>query len=125
MQRFKTVNSELLKDLTLQRDFVLERRTLPQGTPITDLLDIGLKDQTLAPLVLSALFSELSSQKSHPVLLAVDDFQSLYSHTSSYRTPRFESIKTYHLSIPRLLLDFASGKTSFVSLTRHHHPFKF
>lgn len=50
----------------------------------------------------------------HPVLLAVDDFHALYSQTM-YRDPHFQPIKSYHLSMPRLLLDYASGRKTFVS----------
>lgn len=50
------------------------------------------------------------------VLLAVDDLQALF-RTSLYRNAEFEHVEAYHLSLPRLVLDFASGKKSFVSLT--------
>lgn len=49
----------------------------------------------------------------YPVLLAIDDFQALYC-MSQYRDPLFKSIKAYHLTFPRTLLEFASGKKSFV-----------
>lgn len=49
----------------------------------------------------------------HPVLVAVDDFQALYGKTT-YKDPQFEPIKSYHLSTPRLLIEYASGKKSFV-----------
>lgn len=46
------------------------------------------------------------------MLFAVDDFQSLFSR-SSYRDPHFKPIATYHLSLPRLILEFTSGRRSF------------
>ena len=49
----------------------------------------------------------------YPVLLAIDDFNALYCK-STYRDPQFHRIKSYHLSVPRLLLEYASGKKSFV-----------
>jgi len=48
-----------------------------------------------------------------PVLLAIDDFQALYTHHSAYRDPHFNKIKPHHLSMPRLLLEYASGMKSF------------
>lgn len=48
----------------------------------------------------------------HPVLLAVDDFQALFNRTS-YRDPHFKPIASYHLSLPRLLLSYTSGRRSF------------
>ena len=49
----------------------------------------------------------------YPFLLAVDDFQALFSK-SAYKSPHFETIKSWHLSMPRLLLDYFSGKRTFV-----------
>jgi small subunit ribosomal protein S29 len=49
-----------------------------------------------------------------PVLLAVDDFQALFTKTA-YKTPQFQSIRAWHLSMPRLILEYASGRKSFVS----------
>ena len=51
----------------------------------------------------------------HPVLLAVDDFQALYC-TSNYRNPDFNRIQSHHLSTPRMLLEYAGGLKSFVSI---------
>ena len=49
------------------------------------------------------------------MLFAVDDIQAVYNHTSLYRNPQFEGIKPWHLSLPRLILEYASGKKHFVS----------
>lgn len=49
----------------------------------------------------------------YPVLLALDDFQALY-HQTTYRDPLFNFIQAYHLSMPRLMLEYASGLRSFV-----------
>lgn len=38
---------------------------MPAGTPLAELLEVGLKEQTLAPAILSALFAELSQQKEY------------------------------------------------------------
>jgi small subunit ribosomal protein S29 len=46
--------------------------------------------------------------------MAIDDFQALYCE-STYRDPLFSRIKPWHLSMPRILLEYASGKKSFVS----------
>jgi small subunit ribosomal protein S29 len=49
-----------------------------------------------------------------PVLLAIDDFQALFTKTA-YKTPHFQTIRAWHLSMPRLLLEYASGRKAFVS----------
>ncbi|EGN95341.1 hypothetical protein SERLA73DRAFT_95973 [Serpula lacrymans var. lacrymans S7.3] len=113
LQRFLTVNSAKLQSLSTRQATELERRPpLPAGTPLIDLINVGLRDQIVAPTVLTALMNELGQQTTHPVLLAVDDFQALFCK-STYRDPHFSRIKSYHLSMPRLFLEYASGKRSF------------
>ena len=56
----------------------------------------------------------------YPVLFAVDGFQALY-HKTKYRDPHFTPINSYHLSIPRLIMEYASGKRSFVRLPTQSH----
>jgi len=51
---------------------------------------------------------------SMPVLLAIDDLQALYG-TSLYRDPEFHHIQALHLSMPRLILEYASGNSTLVS----------
>lgn len=114
LQRFLTVNSDALAALKTANNIVVERGlSLAAGSSFVDLINIGLKDKSHSPFVLSALLSEIAGQDKYPVLLAVDDIQALYRPTSLYRNPRFEGIKPYHLSVPRLLLEYASGKKAF------------
>lgn len=48
-----------------------------------------------------------------PVLWAMDEAQSLFN-TSKYRAADYTPIEPYHLSTPRLALDFIAGRRSFV-----------
>ncbi|KAJ6463345.1 mitochondrial ribosomal death-associated protein 3-domain-containing protein [Mycena sanguinolenta] len=124
LSRLARANSHLLRQLTTQSEVVLPDggRTFPEGTPLTTLIDAGLgaTDTTAgtapsvealsrAPFVLDVVLSELGQQEHFPVLIAIDDFQSLCGR-SLYRDPRFKSIRPHHLSMPRLLLDYASGR---------------
>ncbi|KAL7280576.1 hypothetical protein ACG7TL_005510 [Trametes sanguinea] len=109
LKRFADVNAALLQSLTVQNSYPLEERTVPTGAPLADLINVGAEFQNYAPTVLNAMLDELALQTKYPVLLAVDDFQALYC-TSQYRDPFFRSVKSYHLMLPRALLEFASGK---------------
>lgn len=63
---------------------------------------------------LEMVFDALSNQTHAPVLLAVDSAQALYRPTkylSSDETPYL--LDSTALSLPRLLLDYASGRKSF------------
>jgi len=112
LQRLLTVNSSALDTLRTRQELLLDKTPVLVGTPLKELINVGLKDQTLAPIILRALLEELGRQTTYPVLLAVDDFQALYCKTA-YRDPHFRPIKSYHLSMPRLIMEYASGKKSF------------
>ncbi|KAI0642367.1 mitochondrial ribosomal death-associated protein 3-domain-containing protein [Trametes meyenii] len=112
LKRFIDVNGSLTQSLTTQESYPFEERAIASDAPLVDLIDLGLEFQHQAPNVLSALLNELAKQKKYPVLLAIDDFQALYN-TSQYRDPFFKAIKAYHLTLPRTLLEFASGKRTF------------
>lgn len=117
LHRFLDVNNALLQELKTTKEFPVERKEpLTAGSTLVDLINVGLQEGSLAPSVLSTLMTELSQQKTYPVLLALDDFQALYTRTTKYRDPKFEAIKPYHLSVPRLFLEFASAKRTFVCL---------
>jgi small subunit ribosomal protein S29 len=63
LQRFHTVNRTALSRLTTEKDLVLDKKpTVPAGTFLKDLIDVGLKDQSVAPTILSVLLSELEEQ---------------------------------------------------------------
>ncbi|KAJ3515554.1 hypothetical protein NMY22_g14427 [Coprinellus aureogranulatus] len=105
-------NASLLSKIPLKNSFVSEKLAVEagEGKTLVDLAQAGIKDksQQSAPLVLDALLKGLEEQKDVPVLVAVDDFQSLF-HDSAYRDPFFQPIKPHHLSLPRTLLEYSSG----------------
>ncbi|KAJ3519456.1 hypothetical protein NMY22_g13196 [Coprinellus aureogranulatus] len=105
-------NASLLSKIPLKHSFVSEKLTVEavEAKTLVDLAEAGIKDksQQSAPLVLDALLTGLEEQKDMPVLVAVDDFQSLF-HDSAYRDPFFQPIKPHHLSLPRTLLEYSSG----------------
>jgi len=111
--RFRSVNEHALSSLVTEDKIELDAgSTLPQRTPLLKLIDVGLKEQTSAPAVLNSLLESLGKQTRVPILLAIDDFQALFTKTA-YKTSRFETIRAWHLSMPRLLLEYASGRKAF------------
>jgi len=133
LERFRCVNEHALSSLVAENKIELGTgSSLSQGTPLLKLIEVGLKDRTSAPSVLSALLEALGKQTRYvhlrvcfatersrphcriPVLLAIDDFQALFTRTA-YKTPHFQTIRAWHLSMPRLLLEYASGRKAFVS----------
>lgn len=65
LQRFLTVNHAALLNLTTNHDLQLDKKsTVLAGTPLTELIDVGLNDHSIAPTILSTLLSELEEQTS-------------------------------------------------------------
>ncbi|KAJ7208445.1 mitochondrial ribosomal death-associated protein 3-domain-containing protein [Mycena rebaudengoi] len=113
LQRFATVNAPHLDLLTTRAALVLEgTTTVSAGARLSALVAAGTADPAAAPAVLEHLLAELAAQVRFPVLLAIDDFQALYGR-SLYRDPFFRFVRPHHLSMPRLLLEYASGRRAF------------
>jgi len=63
LERFRSVNEHHLGSLVAEDKIDLEDGlSLPQGTPLLKLIDVGLKDRTSAPTVLAALLEALGKQ---------------------------------------------------------------
>ena len=62
LERFRNVNEHALNSLVAKDKIELDGSSLPQDTPLFKLIDVGLKDQTYAPAVLSALLEALGKQ---------------------------------------------------------------
>ncbi|KAH9479917.1 37S ribosomal protein S23, mitochondrial [Psilocybe cubensis] len=133
LQRMLTVNGGALSKIQLSEDLVLERQTVRAGTPLSAVIEIAIaeKERSIgqSPAILEAVMKSLEVQTQYPVLLAVDDFQALYGKTA-YRDPHFDAIRSYHLSIPRMIMEYASGRRNFargavfgaLSLSQSNYP---
>ena len=63
LHRFQQVNSAAIENLQLTKALVVgNKKSLPAGTPLAELINVGIKDHTQAPLVLEALLDEISRQ---------------------------------------------------------------
>jgi small subunit ribosomal protein S29 len=62
LEHFRCVNENALNSLVAEDKIELDGSSLPQGTPLLKLIDVGLKDQASAPAVLSALLEALGKQ---------------------------------------------------------------
>jgi small subunit ribosomal protein S29 len=62
LQRLQTVNSNSLLGLTTSKRLIFEKREVPNGSTLFDLVGVALKDPSLAPVILDALMVELSAQ---------------------------------------------------------------
>ncbi|CAE6506017.1 unnamed protein product [Rhizoctonia solani] len=108
--QFTAANSGILSKIQITKGIENERLgTFSKGAPLLDILNVGQKDQSLATEVLEVALEVLGGQDQYPVLLAIDDFQALFC-MSRYRDPQYQLIFAHHLSLPRIILEYAVGK---------------
>ncbi|KAH9933487.1 mitochondrial ribosomal death-associated protein 3-domain-containing protein [Fomitopsis serialis] len=112
LRRFLSVNERLIETLKTREHVSLEDAPVPAGSPLSELVKAGVQNPVNAPVVLAVLMDELSHQSTYPVLLAVDDMQAMYGY-SLYRDAHYRQIMAQHLAIPRMILEYASGKKAF------------
>ena len=62
LERFRTVNERALNSFVTVDKIDLGVSSLPEGTPLLKLIDVGLRDQASAPAVLSELLEFLRLQ---------------------------------------------------------------
>ena len=72
LQRLQTVNRNALLALTTTKKLLFEKREVPTGTSLFDLVGVALKDPTSAPVILDALMTELSTQVKYVSLLYIN-----------------------------------------------------
>ena len=62
LQKILTVNPTALASLQTQQELILEKKALGAGSSLSELINIGLKEQALAPIILDTLMTELAEQ---------------------------------------------------------------
>ncbi|EKM84200.1 hypothetical protein AGABI1DRAFT_52006 [Agaricus bisporus var. burnettii JB137-S8] len=113
LHRAREANKGILENIKASSALAADGvKPISAGTVLYDAMNVTREEVASAPVILDWVMSELEVQTDYPVLLAIDDFQALFNRTS-YRDPHFKPIASYHLSMPRLLLSYASGRRSF------------
>ncbi|KAJ1034959.1 hypothetical protein NDA18_000565 [Ustilago nuda] len=100
------VNSGALKTIKTTEAFEVEGGKVEAGTSLDVLLKRGTGDSSSAATtqtILEATFKTLCTQTERPVLVAVDDAQSLF-RTTLYKDPDFLALESYELGLARALL---------------------
>ncbi|KAJ7022680.1 mitochondrial ribosomal death-associated protein 3-domain-containing protein [Mycena alexandri] len=112
LSRIGRANREFLEVLGTTREwrFSVASASAGAGAGVDSTAAQQTIDHALAPALLDALLTELSSQTQFPVLLAIDDFQALAAGRSGYRDAQYKSIRPHHLGMGRVLLEFAGGR---------------
>ncbi|KAF9975709.1 37S ribosomal protein S23 mitochondrial [Actinomortierella ambigua] len=104
-------NKSILSKLKLSSKVKVGRHDMEQGTTLFALLEQAVKDQYSAQDAMEILLKELSAQKEVPTLIAVDEVNALYKPTQ-YLDPKAKELDPEQLLLPRLFLNYISGKAS-------------
>ncbi|KAI5455066.1 hypothetical protein NCC49_002338 [Naganishia albida] len=114
-----SANKTILPTIKLEKDVVIQSSAANVGEAafaaedtLEKLVAAGAKSEALSVSALETVFEVLGAQTNVNVLLAIDEVQALFM-TSEYRTPDFTLLESYALSLPRLLLDYISGRKAF------------
>ncbi|KAF9157386.1 37S ribosomal protein S23 mitochondrial [Actinomortierella ambigua] len=104
-------NKSILSKLTLSANVKIGRHDMEKGTTLSALLEQAVKDQYSAQDAMEVLMKELSAQKEVPTLIAVDEVNALFKPTQ-YLDTKANELDPDHLLLPRLFLNYISGKAS-------------
>ncbi|KAG0244048.1 37S ribosomal protein S23 mitochondrial [Actinomortierella wolfii] len=105
------VNKSILSKLTLSDNVKIGRHEMEKGTSLFALLEQAVKDQYSAQDAMEVLMKELSAQKEVSTLIAVDEVNAFYKPTQ-YLDQKAQELDPEHLLLPRLFLNYLSGKAS-------------
>lgn len=113
LEKLQSINKDRLASIKLAKAVEVGTTIkLAEGAKLSELVAAGAKDERLAVPVLEAVLDALATQTSVPVLFAIDDVQCLFQRTK-YRKPDYSLLESYHLSTPRLLLQYLTGNKNF------------
>ncbi|KAI9236630.1 MAG: mitochondrial ribosomal death-associated protein 3-domain-containing protein [Podila humilis] len=105
------VNKSVLSKLVTSEMVKVGRHDVEKGTSLSALLEVGVKDQFAAQEVMEVFMKEMRAQKEIPTLIAVDEVNSFFRPTQYLRQDGKE-MDPEHLKLPKLFLDYISGKSS-------------
>lgn len=105
------VNGASLKQIKTSESVTMDGGKLEEGTTLEALIKRAVEDTTSPTsrqTLLEAVFKTLANQTEKPVLVAVDDAQSLF-RTTLYRDPDFIRLESFELGLPRSLLSLLTA----------------
>ncbi|KAF9349121.1 37S ribosomal protein S23 mitochondrial [Mortierella sp. AD094] len=110
--QINSVNKPVLNKIVTSEKVRVGRHDIEVGTTLSALLETGVKDPFAAQDVIEAFMKEMGTQKEIPTLIAVDEVNSFFRPTE-YMSQDGKELDPEHLKLPRLFLNYISGKSSF------------
>lgn len=100
-------NSILLTEINLSREITVPI-TVPAGTSLFRLCELGARDPDIAWPIFQTLWSELTLADRPPILMCLDGL-TFSMQNSLYRAPDFSPIHSHDLAIIKHFVDHLSG----------------
>ncbi|KAG0371276.1 mitochondrial ribosomal death-associated protein 3-domain-containing protein [Gamsiella multidivaricata] len=110
--QINSVNKSVLSKIVTSEKVRVGRHEIEKGTTLSALLETGVKDQFAAQDIMEVFMKEMSAQKEIPTLIAVDEVNAFFRSTQ-YLSQDGEELDPEHLKLPKLFLNYISGKSSF------------
>ncbi|KAI8323808.1 hypothetical protein GQ54DRAFT_257623, partial [Martensiomyces pterosporus] len=103
-----SLSQEALAQVPLGKDVVLGKKTLGAEKTLADLVDFGIQTPALAHDALDQLLAVAGSQTKVPVLIALDEVNTLWCNTA-YRDQENEVLPASRLRLVRSFLPYFEG----------------
>ncbi|KAG0044769.1 37S ribosomal protein S23 mitochondrial [Gryganskiella cystojenkinii] len=104
-------NKAVLSKIVTSEPALVGRHEIAVGTPLSTLLEAGVKDQFAAQDAIEVFMKEMSAQKAIPTLIAIDEINSFFKPTE-YLSQDAKQLDPAHLKLPQLFLNYIAGKSS-------------
>ncbi|KAG0261959.1 37S ribosomal protein S23 mitochondrial [Mortierella polycephala] len=110
--QINSVNKSVLSKIVMAENAKVGRHEVEQGTTLSALLDYGINDPFAAQDAVEVFMKEIGAQNEVPTLVAVDEINNLFRPTQ-YLSQDAKELDPEHLKLPKLFLNYISGKSSF------------
>ncbi|CAG8526658.1 6127_t:CDS:10 [Ambispora leptoticha] len=112
LQQINIVNRSIFQNIKLKQSHEIQRNILKKDSPITQLIELGIREESVAFDVLTKFFAEIEQNDTYSVLLAVDEINAFYTRTK-YRNVDFTFLDADRFSLIKILLEFFGGQRHF------------
>ncbi|KAI9595035.1 mitochondrial ribosomal death-associated protein 3-domain-containing protein [Syncephalis fuscata] len=108
LKHFKQMNHSNINELKLSKDYSLGKINLSKQNTLLQLIDEGISNEAMTPVIWTALIDELTSQTSTPVLVAVDQVNVFYTK-ADYHHSDGSQLMPHELHLIKPLVDLFNG----------------
>ncbi|KAK3810794.1 MAG: mitochondrial ribosomal death-associated protein 3-domain-containing protein [Benniella sp.] len=109
--QINNINKPALSKIVTSEAVRVRNQDIAEGTTLSSLLETGAKDPSMSQDILEVFMKEIGNQNEIPTLIAVDELNCFFRPTQ-YLGQDGKELDPEFLRLPRLLLNYISGKSS-------------